>query len=529
MYRRWSEQEQREVYMLPRLLNRLRYDVVGENPYIAFSRNFVTNQTNPTGDGALALRFVIDRLTAQLVLEQETYFSIQDLLTKDLYKIHSDLWWGKEFAGKYFDQPSVWFSAESSSLSDLEQLPDWDMRRQVLWHKGYAIIRSLRDYYGSEVLARVFRDVLDQHRGGNFSFEELVGFTPQEYRSMNTVIRDLLLTSKVPGYIAIQPSLSLIDVRDGTDEVLTSFVLYNNEKSPGFIRVYDGWSPMYELEGNGALTKPIWFEGKQAQKIAIRSKQHFRSLDVKPYFSFNGAYQTIYFDPPDEQTQWIEESKVPSLAELTDWQPPLNDRPVVVVDDLDPGFSIVKSSNLETIRPVQSRNFEGDSSKYFNQSHYYLPQQPDEIRANVWHRVRDGSGFGKYRPTWVRIKNGRGLTLAQFEATLPQLGKWQLEYHVMNEGYHDRYVRMWYDFQITTKREYRAGNIAITVHNGTTQSSIDFDFIGSEYGWKRVGEYDIVENDVAVLVSDAIVGNLGTTVYVDAIRWTFLGENTTGE
>lgn len=510
--------------MLPRLLNRLRYDVVGENPYIAFSKNFLTNQTSPTGDGALAMQFVLERLTAQLVLEQETYFSIQDLLTKDLYKIHSDLWLGKEFAGKYFDQPSVWFSAESSSLSDLEQLPDWDMRRQVLWHKGYAIIRSLRDYYGSEVLGRIFRDVLERHRDGNFSFEELVGLTPQEYRPMNAVIRDLLLTSKAPGYIAIQPSLSLIDDRDGTDEILTSFVLYNNEKSPGFIRVYDGRSPMYELEGNGVLTEPIWFEGNQAQRIAIRSSQHFRSLDVKPYFSFNGAYQTIYFDPPDEQTQWIKEYEVPSLVQPTDWHPPLNDQNVIVVDDLDPGFSILTSSNLERVRPVHPRHFDGNSSEYFKPSHYYLPQQPDEILANTWHRVRDGWGFGKYRPTWVRIKNGRGQSLAQFKTTLPQMGKWQLEYHVMNEGYHDRYVRIWYDFQITRKREYRAGNIAITVRNGTTQSSTDFDFIGSEYGWKRVGEYDIKENEVAVWLADEIVGSVGSTVNADAVRWTFTGQ-----
>ncbi len=99
----------------------------------------------------------------------------------------------------------------------------------------------------------------------------------------------------------------------------------------------------------------------------------------------------------------------------------------------------------------------------------------------------------------------------------------------MNKGFQDRYVRTWYDFQITTKREYRAGNIVITLHNGTTQSSTDFDFIGSEYGWQRVSEYDIVENEVVVWVSDAIVGSLGTTVYADAIRWTYLGGKITDE
>ena len=50
-----------------------------------------------------------------------------------------------------------------------------------------------------------------------------------------------------------------------------------------------------------------------------------------------------------------------------------------------------------------------------------------------------------------------------------------------------------------------------------------------EYGRKRGFEYDIEENEVAALVSDAIVGSVGTTVYADAIRWTYLGEKTTEE
>ena len=528
-YRRWNDSEKRKEYVLSKLLNKLNYDLLGENPYFAFSKNFLTNQTKPTGGGAVALQFVIDQLITQLVMEHETYFSIQDLLNRDLYDVYSDLWLGKEFAGKFFDRPSVWFSSETISLPNLIHLPDPDMRHKVLWHKGYAIIRSLRDIYGSEGLSSIFRELFEQHRGGNFSYEDVAVLTPNEYKPINTVIGDLLLTTKAPGYIATQPSVSRVDVPNGTDQYLTSFVLYNDEESPGFIRVYDGNSPLYELEGDGALTEPIWMGAKQAQKISLLSNQPFRALHYKPYFSWNRAYTSIYPDPPDENTQWMKNSDIPPVVEPIDWKPPANEPNVVVVDDHDPGFSIVHLSSMEKIQPRLPRNIGTSSLRPIFSHQYYLPEFPEDVLADEWHRVKSSRGFGKYRFAWVRIKNGRGRTAARFNAVLPQTGLWQLEYHVINSGRWDRYVRTWYGIQIITDRAYLAGDIAITVHNSDNQNTTKFNITGSEYGWKIVGEYDLVKSDVAVLVSDAVVGIQGSTVYADAIRWTHLAEKTTEE
>ena len=523
-HQRWDEIDQRREYALKPLLRILELDLLGENPYLAFSKNFLTNQTKPTGGGAVALQFVIDQLITQLVMEHETYFSIQDLLTRDLYDVSSDLWWGKEFAGKFFDRHSVWFSSESISLPNLIHLPDPDMRHRVLWHKGYAIIRSLRDIYGSEGLSSIFRELFEQHRGGNFSYEDLAVLTPNDYKPINTVIGDLLLTTKAAGYIASQPSVSRVDVPNGTDQYLTSFVLYNDEESPGFIRVYDGDSPIYELEGDGVLTEPIWIGAKQAQKISILSNQPFRALHYKPYFSWNRAYKPIYPDPPDESTQWMKEFDIPPVAEPIDWKPSANEPNVVVVDDLDPGFSIVQLSSMEKIQPKLPRNIDASSLRPMFPHQYYLPEFPEEVLADEWHRVKSSRGFGKYRSTWVRTKNGRGRTAARFQAVLPQTGLWQLEYHVIKSGGWDRYVRTWYGIQIITERQYLAGNIAVTVHDGNNPTTTDFDFTRSEHGWKLVGEYDLVKSDVAVLVSDAVIGNQGSTVYADAIRWTFVKE-----
>ena len=523
-YRRWDDREERKRYVLAQLLDRLELSLIGENPYVAFSKNFLTNQTKPTEAGAVALQFVLDRMISKLVMENEMYFSIHDLLTSDLNLVRMDLWWGKEFAEKYFDEPTVWFSAETNTLSDLKRLSDHELSRKVLWHKGYAIVRTLLDSYESEVLSTIFREILAQNRGGNFSFEDLVTVTAKQHRTIDSVIGDLLLTTKVPGYIASQPLVSVIETLDITDEYLTSFVLYNNEESPGFIRVFDGASPQYDLKDSGVLTHPIWFEGNQAKKISVRSKQPFQSLRVHPRVSFNRAYLAVYPELPNEYTPTLAESDVPPLIEPIEWRPTVNQQTVVVVDDIDPGFSIVIGSSREQVRPrlplIKQPNYQNLAAN----SQYYLPEQPDDYSAHEWHRVADSVGFGKYRSTFVRIKNGRGNTSARFEAELPIAGLWQLEFHVFKFDLPERYVRGWYDITFMTERKYPAGDLAITVKNSINQTTTEFGFTDADSGWQLVGEYEIVEDAVAVLVSDATIENTGTTVYADAIRWTYLGE-----
>ena len=528
-YVRWDERVQRKKYVLSSLLNKLRLDLVSENPYVAFSKNFLTNQTKPTGSGAVALQFILDRIVSQSVMELDTYFSIQDLLVSDLQDVHFDLWWGKEFAGKYFDQPSVWFSAESISLRDLEMLPDPHMRNKVLWHKGYAIIRTLRDHYDSNELGTIFWELLDQCRGRTFSFEDLVKLTPPENEPISAVIGDLLYTTSAPGYITSPLSVSPVDIPLGTDEYLTSFVLYNEQESPGFIRIYDGDSPIYELEGDGVITDPIWFGAKQAQKISIRSSQPYQRLDVKPYFSLNREYLPIYPTPPDQSTQWINEAHIPPIVEPINWQPSENEPNTVVVDDLDLGFSIVRRANLEQVQPIYPRIVDATLPTTLSHKQYYLPEFPDDYRVSEWHRVKDSRAFGRYRPTYVRVRNGRGNTSARFDAELPKLGTWRLEYHVEKSDFPENFARGWYDITIVTERYYPAGDIAITVKNGIDQTRTEFGFTAAEKGWQLVGDYEIVENTVAVLVSDATIGNTGTTVHADAIRWTYLDEKTSEE
>ena len=202
---------------------------------------------------------------------------------------------------------------------------------------------------------------------------------------------------------------------------------------------------------------------------------------------------------------------------------------VVVVDDLDPGFSIVHSSDLEYIQSNSPTKHDSGSQNALVQTQYYLPEFPEDFRANEWHRVMDGWGFGKYRQTLTRIKNGQGLTSAKFETSLPQLGTWRLEYYVSQTHLKDLKVLDWYGLQINTERKYYAGDIVITVHNSTNESTTTFNFVGLDHGWQRVGEFDLVEDSVAVLVSDATDGTQGNTVYADAIRWTYQSEITKEE
>lgn len=107
-------------------------DIFGGSPFHPFSKALLTDQTKPSGPGANALDFVLDQIVAQIVFDRASFFSITELLSEDLYRVYSDLWHGREFAGKYFEHQSVWWAAETVALSDVASLPDIEIRQKVL-------------------------------------------------------------------------------------------------------------------------------------------------------------------------------------------------------------------------------------------------------------------------------------------------------------------------------------------------------------------------------------------------------------
>lgn len=518
----YPEYERRGRHIFYRLLPYLTYDLLGGSPLQPFSRGFLTDQTKPSGPGADALNFVIDQFIAQIVLDQASFFSLPELLTEDMYSVYDDLWHGKEFAGKYFDQQSVWWAAEAVALSDVASLPEFEMRQKVLWHKGYAIIRTLQDVYGTEQLTLLFRNLLEQTRGQTFTFAALANLIPTEYQPLESTIAHLLFSTDAPGYLVTQPTVFRISHETGVEEYLTTFNVYNNEDTGGLIRIYDGYSPVYELEGDGVLTEPIWMEPKQAKTFSLRSDSPFQSLHLKPYFSLNRGHVALNLGRSRDPISEIPESAVPPLVSSSDWQPITPASHVIVVDDLDPGFSIVRSTDRARVPQQLVRPPVLASARDDRPLSYYLPEHPDLIRANVWHR-HFTADVGEYRQTSARIKRGRGHTAAQLRADLPRTGTWQLEYYVLGTGYEDRYVRSWYGFQHITEREYPAGGLEITVVHGTQEFSTELKLDPenpNDLGWQVIGEYDILDDEVFVYVSDATIGTKGSTVYVDAIRWT---------
>jgi hypothetical protein len=175
----------------------------------------------------------------------------------------------------------------------------------------------------------------------------------------------------------------------------------------------------------------------------------------------------------------------------TDWRPA--DAATIVVDDLDPGFSVEESGERGGFRLSGSAsNVEMDQG---------IPAHVIGRRPAEWSRMTLPSAYGKYRHTLALVRSGDGDTFAVFEAELPSAGSWTLEYHVPSGR---------------GGRRGRTGTVNLTVEGSAGTHGASLDTSGSESGWNLVDSWDLEAGTVRVKISDETDGRL---VAADAIRW----------
>ena len=204
-----------------------------------------------------------------------------------------------------------------------------------------------------------------------------------------------------------------------------------------------------------------------------------------------------------------------------DWQ--LSETKAIVVDDLDPNFSVVQLDRntgnfVKTSSPSKSSNADTVYIKG-------LPAGQDFVSLNEWHREFDPSSFGSYHRTYAVIARGERNSAAQFTVNLPQEGLWNLEYYVPRRAFGPRYATVATTFGIDWHRTRLADPIApeehytLTIKDGDAEWDEEFDIANANIGWNDVGKFEFSSTEVEMLVS-AWAGHKDIMVYVDAIRWT---------
>jgi hypothetical protein len=286
----------------------------------------------------------------------------------------------------------------------------------------------------------------------------------------------------------------------GSPRYQTLLTIRNDEPAGGMLRV--GYRVEEPSGSNHARAKPeqsdpVRVPGHGAVEIGLVTARPPESVTVEPYLSLNR--ESFQADVPSIDEHKIVHAEPVRGAHEVAWSAPGGQ--AVVVDDLDPGFSVVESEGRGLwrlgARAAREEETDGGLPVADPASAFRPPSR--------WSRRTSGSAWGKYRHTVAVVKSGRGERKAIFEAELPRDGRWELQLHLPST----RSRRRGGDSKLR-------GTWNLAVQDGSADQSVAFDLAGGAEGWNSLGTFEIAKGAVRVELSDETDAPF---VLADAIRW----------
>ncbi|MXZ44605.1 MAG: hypothetical protein F4Z01_06505 [Gammaproteobacteria bacterium] len=538
--RSWSSKEEQDERVFNELLTYFRDDGHGGNPFVGFARNFVSNQVSATGRGATVLQHVIEQLSNELITETDSYSIItlvefgESLPSVEFERTPDDdpNSWTFQTRSRIATIPSTWEMLNQTVLFDLDFIGDPIPSYRSLLVKGRALAKSMIEYYGAEKIGSFLDELVRNHQAQNITVAEFLDIASNVGLDLNEWVISWLEDTALPGFITTTPSVSkLEELAEDSANYQTSFVLHNAEPAAGLVRIY--WEDLKEPEENEYNPRwprgeyfnsdPLFLNGRQSKLITISSVHPLRGIWIEPFLAHNRDLFEVQVPAVTGNT--VPEIPVLPLATDDDWLPPETN--VVVVDDLDPNFSIVKRSDATQSFSVSETVDQPWGTLQEYDRGLLVSSAP---RFGIWTRVYGSSYYGLYRRTCAPIVKGDQNSAARFVASLPFDGHWRLEIFIPKEAFSTRYYFDWsrflgFSFGLDRFESRNANPDApeehyrLMIREDDTERNEKFDIANATEGWNEVGSFELSSTDVEVFLS-AWAGHEEIMVFADAIRWT---------
>ena len=353
-------EEEQETYVFEHFLSYFGEDVQGSSPFEGFARNFVSHQLSATKQGATVLQYLVDQLSNQLITQNESasLFSLAEYAILFPSLSNLGLSFGtrlepnysysraKNFRERIARLPSTWELMDRVPLFDLDFKTHPIRSYRVLLTKGYVLAESMIAHFGPENIGAFLKQLRTDFHGRAFTVEDFIKVADEVGLDFNDWVLPWLEDTILPGFQVEPASVSKIKSTEfGDFEYQTTFILYNAEPMPGFVRVAwsddqntISWWGRYE---DLIISDPIYCSGHVAKRISIRSARPITWIWIDPSLAHNRSAFEVFIPEYDVSTL-TESSPLPFVSEVA-WQP--SDAETVVVDDLDPEFSIVTQTD----------------------------------------------------------------------------------------------------------------------------------------------------------------------------------------
>lgn len=513
-------------------------DVGGGNIFLGVARNFLGFQTSAAGPGAPALDFVAETLLMRLLSDRDGHFSAHIFATGDSFggvmaQTMTTLLGGEgedsivdSVATAASDQPSVWDRALGAPLSELDVWEDPGKAFNVVTLKGRAIATVLLDGLGREGAAALLAELRRRHVGGSFTAQDFRDAAAASGADVTALLGDWLDDAAMPGFIA--SDLSVVRLRDdelGKPRYQIRVVVQNGEPAPGLARVRFSTRQSAEEEANWIAGDPLRIPGNSAVEVGLVAAGVPQAVELEPYLSLNRGPVELKLPEVDQETTVDDEPFVgarPAEGPLS-----VGDSQEIVVDDLDPGFSVASTeAEGDGVRVGGGLQFSMALGPEADVDQGLPTYQSFTAAPQGFSRQAAPSAWGRYRHTIARATTGQGNHAATFMAELPEAGRWRLGYHLpamsgSSGVVSARAARGAVVVSASTggSSAYfgRQGTYDIELESSDDSQAVEFDASVGEQGWNDLGEFDLPAGEVRVKVTNSTSGR---TVVADAIRWT---------
>ncbi|KPK84847.1 MAG: hypothetical protein AMS27_08875 [Bacteroides sp. SM23_62_1] len=478
-------------------------DITGGNVLSGAAKNFFLYQTSSKGKESLALNYVMENLSTLLLTDTRAYFSAH-LLNSNINQLASDVLVSyfrnrvakttisDEVASIVTSRPGIWEKVLNTSLRDMDPWEDPPSTVDILTLKASAFARSILDSLGPEDTGRLLALLRETHRGQSYTMDDVVAAGNSLGHDLEKLFSDWFGSTALPGFVCTEARIfRLPDSDDGNPRYQLLITVRNDEPTTGLFR-FAYYYPGEGTPGELVTSDPMSLEGKNSMRFGTVLSKPPVMLYFVPYLSLNREQFQVHIQPYDPG-KIIKEKAIEGREDIP-WAIPEDGS--IIVDDLDPGFTVSEGENGSGFRLSAKE----DEDRITDQG---LPVAPFYARPADWSRITTRGSYGKYRHTLAAIGAGKGEKEATFTATLPGSGSWDLDLHVPPKD------------NVFLGAKWGNWNLLITDKNGD-EHEMAFDSNAAIPGWNLTGSLELPEGEVSIALSDKSDGQV---IVADAIRW----------
>ena len=510
------------------LIRSVQNDFGGANPFLGITRSFFAYQTGATGAGAAALDAMLLHLATRLITDSEGYFSahgLQAQLQAAMGSVMVGTFIGEpsgivtNIRNAATNRPAVWERTLGEALADLDVATDPELAVNAVALKTAAVSRAVLQALGRERAGALLAELRRRYAGTNFTARELEDLATEIGSDLRPVVGNWLFETALPGYLVSNArGYRLPDADSGQPQYQVLVDVRNDEPTPGVFWLVGALAGDHRDRSTG----PLRIEPETSLEVGLATPAKPQQLRLGFHMALNR--QSLLLNVPTIDDEEIVDAQAFTGGRPSTWMPRAGAG--IVIDDLDPGFSIEYDDGAGPVVGGAGAGLAiavgAIATPDLDEG---LPQfTPFTRSGGTWSRQQHPAAWGKYRHTVARAGITRANARAVFAAELPRTGRWRLEYHMPQQsaGSSSGFSGGGVQIQINQGGQGigQQGAYDLKLVMGVEERAIEFDGSIAGGGWNRLGEFDITDRNVQVVVANQ--AETGHSVIADAVRWTLV-------